>query len=102
MVVRQPGARIWRSVGERTHVTLQRDMGALVAISVGPGFIKTPLLDGALDDQTQTYLSGIHAIGRMGESPEVATLVAFLCSAEASFLTGGYYLMAGIHGAITP
>lgn len=31
--------------------------------SVGPGFIKTPLLAGALDDQTQTYLSGLHAIG---------------------------------------
>lgn len=63
--------------------------------SVGPGFIKTPMLDGALDDQTQAYLSGLHAVGRMGESLEVATLVAFLCSADAAFLTGGYYLVDG-------
>lgn len=63
--------------------------------SVGPGFIKTPLLAGALDDQTQAYLSGLHAVGRMGESQEVAELVAFLCSDQASFLTGGYYLVDG-------
>jgi len=62
--------------------------------SVGPGFIKTPLLD-ALDEQTQAYLSGLHAVGRMGSSQEVANLVAFLSSDQASFLTGGYYLVDG-------
>lgn len=63
--------------------------------SVGPGFIKTPLLAGALDDATQAYISGLHATGRMGESQEVANLVAFLCSDDASFLSGGYYLVDG-------
>ncbi|MCL5429303.1 MAG: SDR family oxidoreductase [Chloroflexi bacterium] len=62
--------------------------------SVGPGFIKTPLLD-SLDEQTQAYLSGLHAMGRMGEAQEVADLVAYLCSDQASFLTGGYYLVDG-------
>lgn len=62
--------------------------------SVGPAFIKTPLLN-ALDDATQTYLSGLHAVGRMGTSQEVAGLVAFLCSDQASFITGGYYLVDG-------
>jgi NAD(P)-dependent dehydrogenase (short-subunit alcohol dehydrogenase family) len=62
--------------------------------SVGPAFIKTPLLD-ALDEQTQAYLSGLHAVGRMGTSQEVANLVAFLSSDQASFLTGGYYLVDG-------
>lgn len=62
--------------------------------SVGPAFIKTPLLN-ALDEQTQTYLSGLHAVGRMGTSQEVANLVAFLSSDQASFLTGGYYLVDG-------
>jgi NAD(P)-dependent dehydrogenase (short-subunit alcohol dehydrogenase family) len=62
--------------------------------AVGPAFIKTPLLN-SLDEQTQTYLSGLHAVGRMGEAQEVANLVAFLCSDQASFLTGGYYLVDG-------
>lgn len=82
-------------VGLTKAAALEYGRQGLRINSVGPGFIKTPLLDGALDDQTQTYLSGLHAVGRMGESPEVATLVAFLCSAEASFLTGGYYLVDG-------
>jgi NAD(P)-dependent dehydrogenase (short-subunit alcohol dehydrogenase family) len=62
--------------------------------SVGPGFIKTPLLD-ALDEPTQAYLGGLHALGRMGEAQEVADLVAYLCSDQATFLTGGYYLVDG-------
>lgn len=63
--------------------------------SVGPGFIKTPLLAGSLDEQTQLYLSGLHATGRMGTPEEVAALVAFLCSDDASFISGGYYLVDG-------
>jgi NAD(P)-dependent dehydrogenase (short-subunit alcohol dehydrogenase family) len=63
--------------------------------SVGPGFITTPLVAGGLDEATQAALSGLHALGRMGESQEVANLVAFLCSDQASFLTGGYYLADG-------
>ncbi len=62
--------------------------------SVGPAFIKTPLLS-ALDEQTQAYLSNLHAVGRMGTSQEVADLVAFLASDQASFMTGGYYLVDG-------
>ena len=63
--------------------------------SVGPGFINTPLLSGALDSSAQAHISSLHAVGRMGEAQEVANLVAFLCSDQASFLTGGYYLVDG-------
>jgi NAD(P)-dependent dehydrogenase (short-subunit alcohol dehydrogenase family) len=31
----------------------------------------------------------------MGEPQEVANLVVFLCSDQASFMTGGYYLVDG-------
>jgi len=63
--------------------------------SVGPGFIQTPLLEDALDEEAKNQIAAMHAQGRMGESQEVANLVAFLSSEEASFLTGGYYLVDG-------
>lgn len=82
-------------VGLTKTAALEYGKQGLRINSVGPGFIKTPLLSGALDEQTQVYLSGLHAVGRMGEAQEVAELVAFLCSEQASFLTGGYYLVDG-------
>jgi len=63
--------------------------------SAGPGVIGTPLLYRNLDEQTQTDLGGLHAPGRMGTAAEVAVLAACLCSDEASFLAGGYYLVDG-------
>ena len=63
--------------------------------SVGPGFIKTPLIDANLDEAAQQFLVGKHPIGRLGESDEVAALVVFLASDAASFITGSYHLVDG-------
>ncbi len=63
--------------------------------SVGPGFIMTPLIEQNMDQEAQAHISGLHAMGRMGTAQEVANLVAFLCSDEAAFMTGGYYLVDG-------
>jgi NAD(P)-dependent dehydrogenase (short-subunit alcohol dehydrogenase family) len=62
--------------------------------AVGPGYIKTPLLDG-LDDETLEYLVGLHPIGRLGEPEEVAELILWLASDKASFVTGNYYAVDG-------
>jgi NAD(P)-dependent dehydrogenase (short-subunit alcohol dehydrogenase family) len=62
--------------------------------AVGPAFIKTPLLD-ALDEASFAALVGLHPIGRLGESSEVAELVLWLCSDKASFVTGSYYAIDG-------
>jgi NAD(P)-dependent dehydrogenase (short-subunit alcohol dehydrogenase family) len=63
--------------------------------SVGPAFIKTPLLDKNLTPEVMDYLVTKHPIGRMGESEEVAELVLWLSSDKASFVTGSYYAVDG-------
>ncbi len=63
--------------------------------SIGPGFIDTPLLSKNLDEAALTYVRGLHPIGRLGTSEEVAALTAFLLSDDASFITGSYHLVDG-------
>lgn len=67
--------------------------------AVGPGFVKTPLIDANLDAATQDFLVTKHPIGRLGKSEEVAAITAFLLSDAASFVTGSYHLVDGGYSA---
>jgi NAD(P)-dependent dehydrogenase (short-subunit alcohol dehydrogenase family) len=69
--------------------------------SVGPGYIRTPLVENALDEATLQYLVGLHPIGRLGTSEEVAELILWLGSSKSSFVTGSYYAVdGGVFGTI--
>lgn len=69
--------------------------------SVGPGFIRTPLIDEVIEeDEAEQALIAKHPIGRLGRPEEVAELTVFLLSDRASFITGSYHLVDGAYSAV--
>ena len=70
------GARL-RPVGIRVNAT-------------SPGMIETPLMERTAVNMEvpPEAFHGMHPLGRMGQSPEVADAVLWLCSDAASFVTG--------------
>ena len=70
--------------------------------SISPARVHTPFVDGFLEknypDRKQEMfekLSKTQPIGRMGTTEEVAALALYLCSDEASFITGNDYPIDG-------
>ena len=61
---------------------------------VAPGYIKSQLTD-VIPDEARTKMLDLTPLGRLGEPENVAGAVRFLCSDEASFITGGVLLVDG-------
>jgi 3-oxoacyl-[acyl-carrier protein] reductase len=61
---------------------------------VAPGVVETPLLDQLPPEATQTMLSKI-PMGRFGTADEVAAVVCFLASDDASFITAQCFDASG-------
>lgn len=64
--------------------------------AVGPAFIDTPMISGIMQQpEIASSLIARHPIGRIGKPEEVASVVTFLTSDDASFITGGYFPVDG-------
>jgi NAD(P)-dependent dehydrogenase (short-subunit alcohol dehydrogenase family) len=56
--------------------------------AVAPGWIVTPLTDSQIDPELRERVIGRTPMRRWGEPQHIADAVAFLCSQQASFITG--------------
>lgn len=82
-------------VGMTRNAALEHAPGGVRVNAVAPAFIRTPLVEGALDAPTLAFLEGKHALNRLGTPEEVAALIVFLLSDRASFITGSTHLVDG-------
>jgi 3-oxoacyl-[acyl-carrier protein] reductase len=75
---------------------LARELGSrnVRANVVVPGYVKSRLTDVLPEDATATMLANT-PLGRLGDPEDVAGAVRFLCSEDASFVTGAVLLVDG-------
>jgi NAD(P)-dependent dehydrogenase (short-subunit alcohol dehydrogenase family) len=83
-------------VGLTKNAAIEYSSKNIRVVSVGPGFIKTPLI-ADLENNKEVYnqLVSMHPIGRLGKPEEVAEMVIWLSSDKASFITGAYFPVDG-------
>jgi 3-oxoacyl-[acyl-carrier protein] reductase len=62
--------------------------------AVAPGYVETALTE-VLPDDVRAVLLDNTPLGRLGRPEDVARAVRFLCSAEASFITGEVLVVGG-------
>jgi 3-oxoacyl-[acyl-carrier protein] reductase len=75
---------------------LARELGnrGVRANVVAPGYVKTRLTD-VLDEELTGQMLASTPLGRLGDPEDVACAVRFLCSDEASYITGEVLLVDG-------
>lgn len=101
-------ASIWGMVGAGSSAAYQASKGAITLLtkngaisyaeygirvnSVHPGGMKTALIDAA---EAEEAVAAATPIGRVGRADELADIVVYLASDEASFATGAEFVIDG-------
>jgi NAD(P)-dependent dehydrogenase (short-subunit alcohol dehydrogenase family) len=98
-------------VGKAALVQLTRNMAMDLAgdgirvNSVSPGWTWSKVmveLSGDDREKTNRVAAPFHLLGRVGDPEEVANVVVFMCSDEASFVTGADWAVDGGYSAMGP
>jgi NAD(P)-dependent dehydrogenase (short-subunit alcohol dehydrogenase family) len=80
--------------GVTKQLALELGEHGITVNSVAPGEIATPMTDNEDVDPRRLERPGVPA-GRPGDAREVASLIAWLCSDDAAFVTGASYPIDG-------
>jgi NAD(P)-dependent dehydrogenase (short-subunit alcohol dehydrogenase family) len=80
--------------GVTKQLALELGPHGITVNSVAPGEIATPMTDNEDVDPRTLERPGVPA-GRPGDAREVASLIAWLCSDDAAFVTGASYPIDG-------
>jgi NAD(P)-dependent dehydrogenase (short-subunit alcohol dehydrogenase family) len=68
--------------------------------AVGPGFIRTPLLESRHSEQGLADLASSWPLRRVGRPEEIAEMVAWLAGDASSYVTGAYFPVDGGYLAV--
>lgn len=81
---------------------MTKEMGVRFAVegvrinAVAPGFVYSPLTENVVGNpEVHAEMKRLHPMGRMGQPEEIAAVVAFLASDDASFVTASVWPVDG-------
>jgi NAD(P)-dependent dehydrogenase (short-subunit alcohol dehydrogenase family) len=76
-------------IGLTKHFAITYAKKGVRVNAIAPGYIETPMTDGLRElPEGKELLESLHPMGRLGQPEEIASVVSFLASDDASFITG--------------
>ena len=87
-------------IGLTKSVAKECGQDGVTVNAVLPGLIRTPTIETFMAEKHKQVIIGDTALGRMAEPEEVARVIAFLASDDASFITGSALPVSGGWGIL--